>query len=177
MTSCLYIYICSVKKNLFLEGSASTIEMILDAQSRPCGSEVTISCRLNTSMSTAAAPPLPVIATIFQKTKWTWYPSVLSLQWQNDSISLSPLLGWNGIHTSSKLCASPRSPVLGLHAPLPASSRVRTQHYVLRSTQGYITLEHLDSQHCNSHWSMHEYSVSPAWLGKISHIKAYVNSG
>lgn len=102
----IYLYICSIKKNLPLGGSMLSTEMIMDSQCRPRGNEVTISCRLNTCLLLQLHQER-IIATVLQKTKLTWNPTVLSLQWQSDYFLL-PLLGWNAIHTSSKLLLFPK---------------------------------------------------------------------
>lgn len=154
-----HTHICRVRKNLFLYGRISMIEM-MDFQSRPCGSEVTISCRLRTCLllqllKGRLLPPsfskqnqLGINLSSTFKRKMT--PIPLSLAW----------LKWNQHFKQANVLPYVLNPMI-FTLLLPASSRVRSQQEVLSCTRSCLILEHLDSQHCDSYWSICECSILP----------------
>lgn len=164
---CLHIYL---KMNLFLGGKVSTTEMILIPSLDPMGVRYHSYSR-------------PYIL-LLQLPK-SWLPTHQPLDNRSGLVSIHPqppfrrddstsefprMAEWNAQQSQTPVLPKVSSPII-LMLPL---SCVQHQQQVPGWMQKCPTLGHLDSQHCHFYVSNHELSISPPWLGRISHVKSRI---
>lgn len=156
--------------NLFLGGKVSTTEMILIPSLDPMGVRYHSYSR-------------PYIL-LLQLPK-SWLPPHQPLDNRSGLVSIHPqppfrrddstsefpcMAEWNAHQSQTPVLPKVPSPVILMLpfvlCPAPTAGA--------RMNAGVSPLGHLDSQHCHFYVSNHELSMSPPWLGRISHVKSRI---